>query len=173
MQEIGPNNPAARGGGRRVLMAILGLLVLGSVGFAAAGGIGAVQSWLITVEVNGDQIDVQTTAEIEIYESDEEIAVWLDRTGIATDTDQPSLARITIAPDPDQDGAFTIQSEDGEPKTVHFTDVSEDGAATITIADIEEPATILRGSVGGEMTTVTVTVAKPEPEEADETEADE
>ncbi len=50
-------NRASRGLGRRgTLLAALAILTVGSVGFAAAGGIGMVQGWFITVEVNGEPV---------------------------------------------------------------------------------------------------------------------
>ena len=57
---------------RPALAATLALVVLGSAGFAAAGGIEMVRNWVITVEVEGpdgpitlelEQVDIQTDGE--------------------------------------------------------------------------------------------------------------
>ncbi len=43
----------------RLVAAGLAVLVLGSAGFAAAGGVDVVRSWFVTVEVNGNVVEVR------------------------------------------------------------------------------------------------------------------
>jgi hypothetical protein len=57
MQRFDTNTRASRGGGRRVLILAAGALLLGGVGFAAAGGVDMVRSWFVTIEVQEGAIE--------------------------------------------------------------------------------------------------------------------
>ncbi|MBN2564040.1 MAG: hypothetical protein JXQ75_24260 [Phycisphaerae bacterium] len=59
MRESQSNCSVSRLGRHRVLAAALAVLVLGSVGFAAAGGVDMVKNWLLRVEINGQVTEVQ------------------------------------------------------------------------------------------------------------------
>lgn len=59
MQGFDSNSPTARSPRGRLLIAALAVLVMGSAGFAAVGGVEMVKSWFITVKVDGRVVDVQ------------------------------------------------------------------------------------------------------------------
>lgn len=48
---------------RHMLAATLGLAVLGSAAFAAAGGVQAVKRWFVTVELDGQKYDLELVGE--------------------------------------------------------------------------------------------------------------
>ena len=58
MQEYQSKRASSRLGRRGMVIAALGILILGGAGFAAAGGVEVVRGWFITVEVNGKVIDL-------------------------------------------------------------------------------------------------------------------
>ncbi|MBU0641100.1 MAG: hypothetical protein KKB50_19750 [Planctomycetes bacterium] len=53
--------PTRRFGRHPVLMAVLALLVLGSVGFTAAGGVQMVRDWFVKVYINGEEVETEVT----------------------------------------------------------------------------------------------------------------
>lgn len=59
MQEFATERGASRLGRRGVLIATLAVLVVGSAGFAAAGGVEMIKSWFMTVTV---KVDGETVA---------------------------------------------------------------------------------------------------------------
>ncbi len=79
------------------MVATLALLVLGSAGFAAAGGVELVKSWFVTVEVriNGEVVDVgETEAVIEI--DGDQMTVTIEDMELETEVDGPATAEVTV-----------------------------------------------------------------------------
>ena len=87
---------------RGTLIATLALLVLGSVGFAAAGGVEMVKNWFVTVEVkiNGETVDVVDTPAI-IETKGDQVTVTLKDMELNTEVDGPATAEITVITAPE------------------------------------------------------------------------
>lgn len=58
MQEFDTHKPATLFSRHRILIPALAILILGSLGFAAAGGIQLVRSLFVTTSINGEVVDV-------------------------------------------------------------------------------------------------------------------
>lgn len=58
MQQFNNRPPASRFGHSRSLLLALAFVAIGGVTFAAAGGVAAVQKWLVRVEINGEVTEV-------------------------------------------------------------------------------------------------------------------
>ena len=92
MQEYQSRQASSRLGRRGMVIAALGILVLGGAGFAAAGGVEVIKGWFITVEVNGQVIDldnadvtVETEGDMTIVTiSDAEIDEMVEGTATVT-----------------------------------------------------------------------------------------
>jgi hypothetical protein len=78
-------------------VAILALLVLGSAGFAAAGGVEMVKSWFVTVEVkiNGEVVDVVETEAI-IETDGDQMTITIEDMELETEVDGPATAEVTV-----------------------------------------------------------------------------
>jgi hypothetical protein len=96
-----------------LLAACLAVLVLGSLGFAAAGGIEMVRSWFVTIEVNGEVI-----GPLEVV-PDENGNAEFDIPPIEIEGDEAAVATISIDTGETGDG-------EGGTKTVSVT-LDEDG----------------------------------------------
>ncbi len=107
MQTQGSSMHSRRG----ALLAGVATLGLASVGFAAAGGFEMVSGWFITVEINGEQVEIDPT----------DIEIETDGNGVATITidaadvpvgDGPTVVTVTAVSS--ADGTVTINRVDGE-----------------------------------------------------------
>lgn len=94
MQEFQTKCSSSRLGRHRVLAATLAVLLLGTAGFAAAGGVEAVKSWFITVELNGEQIDLEL-AEIAIDTQGDTTTMTVDVGGLDLDVDGEATVTVT------------------------------------------------------------------------------
>ena len=97
MQEVRTRQSSSRLRRRGTLVATLALLVLGSAGFAAAGGVELVKSWFVTIEVriNGEVVDVvETEAVIEIDGG--QMTITLEDMELETEVDGPVTAEVTV-----------------------------------------------------------------------------
>ena len=97
MREFRTRQSSSRLRRRGTLAATLALLVLGSAGFAAAGGVEMVKSWFVTVEVkiNGEVVDVVDTEAI--IESDgEQMTITIEDMELGVDVDGPATAEVTV-----------------------------------------------------------------------------
>ena len=97
-----------------LLAACLAVLVLGSFGFAAAGGIEMVRSWFVTIEVNGEVITTQEVI------PDENGNAEFDLPPIEVDGDEATVTKITI------DSGEVEEDGDGTTKMVTVS-LDEDG----------------------------------------------
>ena len=102
---------------------MLGLAVLGSAGFAAAGGIELVKSWVITVEVEGP--DGPITLDLTpIVESDGDTAT------ISLDTGDiegiPEGAKVTMTATGSSDGGTITTITDADGNVVQTTESDVD-----------------------------------------------
>jgi hypothetical protein len=109
-----------------LLAACLAVLVLGSLGFAAAGGIEMVRSWFVTIEVNGEVIgsmevvpDENGNAEFDIppidVEGDEAAVTTITIDSGEVDGGAGTAKTVTVSLDEDG-GHITVEQEeeDGE-----------------------------------------------------------
>ena len=106
-----------------LLAACLAVLVLGSLGFAAAGGIEMVRSWFVTIEVDGEVI-----GPLEVV-PDENGNAEFDIPPIEIEGDEAAVATISIDTGECGDG-------EGGMRTVNVT-LDEDGGH-ITVEQEEE-----------------------------------
>lgn len=95
MKQFQKNQSTTAVGRHPVLVAALAILVLGSVGFAAAGGVQMVRNWIVTVEVNGEPVDVDP-ANVRIEENGEEVTVTLDAVELPGDYEEGATATVTV-----------------------------------------------------------------------------
>ncbi len=105
-------------GSRGAIVASLAILILGTAGFAAAGGIGMVRGWFITVEVNGVPIDVDD-ADIHIEEDGDTVSITLDSANLPVDV-EGGEAVITVVASPESD-AQVIIGDDQEATTIDIS----------------------------------------------------
>lgn len=96
---------------RGALIATLAFVVLGSVGFTAAGGIEMLKGWIITVEVEGG-----------------DGTVTIDEDDIHIETDDAGVTTLTI------DGAEVEGVEEGATVTITAT-ATDDGTMAVENAD--------------------------------------
>lgn len=94
MQEFQTKRSSSPLGRHRMLAATLAVLLLGTAGFAAAGGVEAVRSWFITVELNGEQIDVEL-AEIVIDTEGDTTTMTVDLGELDVDVDGEATVTVT------------------------------------------------------------------------------
>ena len=104
---------------KNLLLAALALLLIGSVGFAAGGGIGLVKDWLVKVYIDGQEVDAEIT---ECYEDEN------GTTYMKLDMGAAGEAELQIVPD-----------EDGQVATIDVTaglteDADGDGMVEFGIA---------------------------------------
>ena len=97
---------------RGALVATLAFVLLGAVGFTAAGGIEMLKGWIITVEVDGEG------------------TVTIDDADIQVETDDTGMTTVTI------DGAEIEGAEEGATVTITATSTDE-GTMTIENADVQ------------------------------------
>ena len=108
-----------------LLAACLAVLLLGSLGFAAAGGIELVRSWFVTIEVNGEVITTQEVipdengnAEfdippIEVEDGEVAVTTITIDSGEEEDEDDGTMKTITVSLDEDG-GHITVEQDEGE-----------------------------------------------------------
>ncbi len=119
MQEFQKNRSSARLGRHPVLVAALAIVLLGSVGFAAAGGVQMVRNWIVTVEVeiDGEIVEIDD-ANVTIEENGDEVTVTLDALEIPGDHPEGATATVTLITTEDMPAEVTITEgstdEDGE-----------------------------------------------------------
>ena len=108
-----------------LLAACLALLVLGSFGFAAAGGIEMVRSWFVTIEVNGEVIgsmevipDENGNAEFDIppieVEGDEAAITTITIDSGEAPGDAGTTKTVTVSLDEDGGHIQVEQEEEGD-----------------------------------------------------------
>jgi len=124
MHEFNAKTASHRFGKHPVLLAALAVLLIGSVGFAATGGIGLVKDWLVKVYIDGEEIDAEIT---ECYEDEN------GTTHMKLDLGAAGEAELQIVPD-----------EDGQVATIDVTaglteDADGDGVVEFGIG-MEESA---------------------------------
>lgn len=97
MREFLTRQSSSRLRRRGTLIATLALLVLGSAGFAAAGGVEMVKSWFVTVEVkiNGEVVDVVDTEAI-IETDGDQMTITIEDLELDTEVDGPTTAEVTV-----------------------------------------------------------------------------
>ena len=114
MRAFEANKSVSRIGQHRVLIPVLVVLVLGSVAFAAAGGVGLIKSWFVTTEINGEVVDVREivpnedgsasfTIPVTAAEGENTISLSLEGEANPGEGDQ-QIATITIEGTTDSDG---------------------------------------------------------------------
>jgi len=115
MRAFDSKRSVSRFGRHPVLVSALAVLLLGSLGFAAAGGIEMVRSWFVTIEVNGEVI-----GPLEVV-PDENGNAEFDIPPIEIEGDEAAVATITI-----DSGECGEGDGEGSTKTVSVT-LDEDG----------------------------------------------
>lgn len=99
---------------RPTLAAALGLAVLGSAGFAAAGGIEMVKGWVFTVELEG--VDGSVTVDLEkidIQTDGNTTTLTIDTADLEIDGDVKDGATVTITATSDGGTIKTLTDADG------------------------------------------------------------
>jgi len=93
------------GPGRRgALIATLAILVLATAGFAAAGGVELIRGWFITVEIDGQIVDIDD-ADITVETEGDTVTLSLDLGNIDSHVEEGATATITaIAREVEIDG---------------------------------------------------------------------
>ncbi len=124
MREFASKKAAtSRLGGHRVLIAALAVVLLGSVAFAAAGGMGLFKSLFVTMEVNGEEVEIGE--------------VVLDENGTGT-FDVPPLPigedeeYVTLSMTIEGGEAGELSSEDADTVIVSVSMDDEVGVITVT-----------------------------------------
>ncbi len=110
-----------------LLAACLAVLLLGSLGFAAGGGIEMVRSWFVTIEVNGEVI-----GSLEVV-PDENGNAEFDIPPIEVDGDEAVVTTITI-----DSGECGEGDGEGGMKTVSVTLDEDGGHITVEQEEDEE-----------------------------------
>ncbi len=99
---------------RPVLAATLALVLLGSAGFAAAGGIGMVKGWIISVELEGVDGTVAVDLEkIDIQTEGDTTTITVDSDDLIIEGDVKDGAKVTITATNDGGTIKTITDADG------------------------------------------------------------
>ncbi len=102
---------------RNALAATLAIALLGTAGFAAAGGLDMVRGWFITVTVNGEDVDL-SGADIVVSDDGQEIMITTN--GLVEDVDEP--VSISVTAEPGNSGSIIVQDADGNViKTLNAT----------------------------------------------------
>ena len=101
---------------RGALVATLAFVLLGAVGFTAAGGVELLKNWIITVEVDGSDVPITIDADdIQIETDDDGVTtVTIDSADIEGIEEVEEGATITITATGTDDGTMVIQNADGE-----------------------------------------------------------
>ena len=124
MREFDNKNVVSRIRRHPALAACLAVLVLGSFGFTAAGGIDMVKSWFVTVEVDGEVVATQTVVPDENGNAEFDIP--------AIEVEEGEMTEVTITTDGPADGGGTQQmvtvtlDDDGGHVQVQQEPVEED-----------------------------------------------
>jgi|WetSurMetagenome_2_1015567.scaffolds.fasta_scaffold148726_2 hypothetical protein len=119
MRSFGENRSRSFVARHRVLVPMLAVLLVAGVAFAAAGGIGLVRSWFVTVTVNGQVVDQRT-----VVANEDGTATFIST--VPTSSGGEATISTTITGD----------GTNGD-KTVHMT-VESDGQdvkGTVTVQD--------------------------------------
>ena len=100
MSEFHTKSTTSRLRRHSMAVGILAVLVCGSVGFAAAGGVEYVQRWFFTIQVNGQEVDIgDANVQIEVLD-DDVVSITLDSAeidGLDVDPDSdPQNVTITV-----------------------------------------------------------------------------
>lgn len=102
-------NSASRFSRRTTLAATLAVVLLGTVGFAAAGGVQMVQSWFVTLEINGQPVDVELVP-IDVQQDGNSVTLSFDGADIgAQDGDV-----ISITASAGQNGQIVVDDVNGD-----------------------------------------------------------
>ncbi len=121
-------NRASRGLGRRgTLLAALAILTVGSVGFAAAGGVQMIQGWFITVEVNGEPVDFNEDA-IQVESNDDgTVTLTIDGEALGVEGgEEGGEATITIIANETDAAAVIITDDDGNTTEIRKSGTEDD-----------------------------------------------
>gem|GEM_PF-2433977 len=111
MQSYQNNRTSAHPGRRGKLIAALAVMLLATAGFAATGGLDMVKGWFITVEINGEPVDIATD-DIDVRTDGNEVTISLDAADVDVDAEDGAVVTITAVAG-DCDGAARVQSADG------------------------------------------------------------
>jgi len=125
MREFDNKNTTSRIRRHPLLAACLAVLVLGSFGFAAAGGIEMVRNWFVTIEVNGEVVATQTVV------PDENGNAEFDIPPIEIEGDESAMVTITT------DGPAPADGE-GVQRTVNVTLGEDGGRVQVLQEEVEE-----------------------------------
>lgn len=121
MRDTESRNFVSRIGRHPVLAITLACVVLGSFGFAAAGGIEMIKSWFVSIEINGEQYDFEVvpdddgvaTLVVPVTTTGEEgeTQLTVEFTGEPGDGDGQKRIDVTVegTVDPDGDGEAVIE----------------------------------------------------------------
>ncbi len=94
MQEFQTKRSSSRLGRHGALVATLAVLLLGTAGFAVAGGVEMVKGWFITVEVNGEIVDVDV-ADVTVETDGDMATLTIDIEDCDIETDGEATVTIT------------------------------------------------------------------------------
>ncbi len=114
MQKFDTNPPSRSFGRRGPLLAALAIMTVGSVGFAAVGGVQVVRGWFVTIEVNGERVDFVEAA-IQIEENDDgTVTLSVDGEALGVEGgEEGEVQTITITAYETQEASMIITDDDG------------------------------------------------------------
>jgi hypothetical protein len=126
MQNFENPPPASLLARHKILVSALAVLLLAGASFAAAGGVGLIRSWFLTVQVNGNvvhsgeiQLDGQGQATLTLpkgslqADQDGQVTVGLEMSGDASDGPEAKTISIT---DGEQEVTVRVGSQPGTDK---------------------------------------------------------
>lgn len=116
MQEFNHKPAARRFGKHPLLLALIVVLLVGSVGFAASGGIGMIHDWFVKVYIDGEEVDSQVTDYYQDEDGTEHMTLDLGEAGEAqlemvTEGDQKKTLTVNMS-------AGASAGSSGEVKTI-------------------------------------------------------
>ena len=118
MQELQTKRSSSRLGRRGALVASLLFLVLGTAGFAAAGGFELVRGWFITVEVNGVPVDIDE-ADIDVQTDGDTVTLTIDSADIDTGGEEGEAVITVIATSEEDAGTVNADGSAAEVKAIN------------------------------------------------------
>lgn len=115
-------NRASRFSRRSTLVATLAVVLLGTAGFAAAGGVAMVRGWFVTLEINGEHVDVELVP-IDVQQDGDTVTLTFDGADIGAEDGDV----ISISVGAGQNGQIIVDDINGNTTTV---DIQVDGKNT-------------------------------------------
>ena len=107
MQRFQEDSPRFRIGRRGAIAAALAVVLVGSVGFGAAGGVDAFKGWFFTIEVNGEAIDI-AEADVTIEVDGEVVDIDAAEGSIEGDTVTMTLDNLQLDGEAGEEGTAEI-----------------------------------------------------------------